>query len=111
MIIRIDPRSAEPIFEQIAFVVKNAIARGDAKAGEKLPSVRELARELAINPNTVARAFTTLQNEGVIESLRGRGMVVCNDAVEMCLDERAKALGERIGAALAEACVKSAGTA
>ena len=47
MIIRIDPQSSEPVFEQIAFAVKAAVAAGQGKAGDKLPSVRELARELA----------------------------------------------------------------
>ena len=58
MLIRIDPRSAEPIFEQIVFAVKAALARGTAAAGQKLPSVRELARDLAINPNTVVMAVS-----------------------------------------------------
>ncbi|MCA8949143.1 MAG: GntR family transcriptional regulator, partial [Planctomycetes bacterium] len=65
VVIRIDPASAEPLFEQIVFAVKQAVARGGAAAGDRLPSVRELARELAINPNTVVRAYEALEHDGV----------------------------------------------
>ncbi len=56
MWIRIDPQSAEPIFEQVVFQVKGAVARGQLSEGDRLPSVRELAKDLAVNPNTVIRA-------------------------------------------------------
>ena len=55
MWIRIDPQSPEPIFDQIVFQVKGAVARGQLSAGDRLPSVRELAKEVAVNPNTVIR--------------------------------------------------------
>ena len=73
MLIRIDPQSAEPLFEQVVFAVKSAVAKGAAKAGEQLPSVRELARELAINPNTVVRAYEVLERDGVIVRRQGAG--------------------------------------
>ena len=69
MLIRVDPRSAEPIFEQIVFQVKGAVARGEATAGDKLPSVRSLAREIAVNPNTVVRAYEVLE-----QLVRGDGI-------------------------------------
>ena len=76
MLIRIDPQSGEPIFEQIVFQVKSAVARGELQVGERLPSVRELARDLAINPNTVARAYTALAHSEVIVRRRGAGCFV-----------------------------------
>ena len=76
MLIRVDPQSAEPIFEQIVFQVKGAVARGELVVGEKLPSVRELAREVAVNPNTVARAYELLARDAVIVRRRGSGCFV-----------------------------------
>ena len=64
MFLRVDLASAEPLFEQIAFGVKDAVARGELVPGAKLPSVRELAQELSINPNTVVRAYEALERDG-----------------------------------------------
>jgi GntR family transcriptional regulator len=76
VLLRIDPQSAEPLFEQIAHAVKNAVARGDLVAGEKLPSVRELAQDLSINPNTVVRAYELLTADGVVIRRQGAGCFV-----------------------------------
>ncbi|MGB7346707.1 MAG: hypothetical protein WBD20_20970, partial [Pirellulaceae bacterium] len=64
---------------------------------------RVLSGQLAINPNTVARAFSELQNDGVIEALRGRGMVITTGAAAVCRRHRDGVLAERIGGVLAEA--------
>jgi len=71
MLIRVDPRSAEPLFEQLVFQVKRLVAEGALASGAKLPSVRELARQLAINPNTVVRAIEALERDGVIVRRQG----------------------------------------
>jgi GntR family transcriptional regulator len=76
MWIQIDPLGAEPLFRQICSGVKGAVARGRLAAGERLPSVRELAQELAINPNTVAKAYAELEHEGVIVRRQGAGCFV-----------------------------------
>jgi GntR family transcriptional regulator len=76
MFIRVDLQSPEPLFEQIAFAVKEAVARGEVAAGEKLPSVRELAQELSINPNTVVRAYEALARDGVVTRRQGSGCFV-----------------------------------
>ncbi|MBS3984987.1 MAG: GntR family transcriptional regulator [Selenomonadales bacterium] len=73
----IDQRSATPIYQQLIQQVKEAILRGGLCAGDKMPSVRELAGQLAINPNTIQKAYQELERQGVIESLRGRGTFVC----------------------------------
>jgi DNA-binding transcriptional MocR family regulator len=59
--LQIDPLSSASISEQVVFQVKAAVARGELREGDQLPSVRELARELSINPNTVARCYQLLE--------------------------------------------------
>ena len=83
--------------------VKVAVANETLKPGDLVPSVRELARELAINPNTVARAYRDLQAEGVIETLRGTGLAVTAASKRHCTGERGKMLRARVRHVLAEA--------
>ncbi|MBS3938632.1 MAG: GntR family transcriptional regulator [Peptococcaceae bacterium] len=73
----IDQRSSTPIYQQLIQGVKEALLRGGLRFGDKMPSVRELAGQLAINPNTIQKAYQELERQGVIESLRGRGTFVC----------------------------------
>lgn len=94
MLLRVDPSSSEPIFEQIVFRVKRAVAQGVWKAGDRLPSVRELARELAINPNTVARAYQALEAEGVIVRRQGAGCFVSERGTLLAASERKRRLDE-----------------
>jgi GntR family transcriptional regulator len=72
----INTGSATPIYKQITDQVRLAVATGKLAIGDQLPSVRALAEELVINPNTVARAYTDLAREGMIESRPGRGVFV-----------------------------------
>ena len=76
MLIRLDPRSGEPIYNQIVDQIKHLVAAGKLKPDAQLPTVRQLAVELRINPNTVARAYTQLAGEGVISTQQGRGTYV-----------------------------------
>jgi GntR family transcriptional regulator len=76
MEIRIDPNSTVPIYLQVIDSIQHQVATGRAKPGEQLPTVRMLAADLRINPNTVARAYSTLDAEGVITTQRGRGTYV-----------------------------------
>lgn len=69
-----------PIFAQIAADVRRRLARGDLAPGQKLTSARELAIELGVNPNTVAHAFAELERMGIIETRRGLGTFVREDA-------------------------------
>lgn len=103
MFFSIDVQSDVAIYLQLVRQVKFAVAAGTIRPGQLLPSVRALSNQVALNPNTVARAFNQLQTEGVIETLRGRGMVVRDEAFEICQAERESVLHERIGAVLAEA--------
>ena len=77
--ITVDLRSRTPIFEQIISSVRDLVIRGLLKPDENLPSVRALASELAINPNTIQKAYAELERQGVIYSLAGRGNFVASD--------------------------------
>lgn len=72
----IDPSSGTPIYLQIVDQVKQAVAGGVLQVGQRLPATRDLAVELAVNPNTVVKAYQTLEREGLIELPRGRGAFV-----------------------------------
>ena len=80
MILRPNPSSVVPIYLQIMEQVKHAIETGALKPGEQLPSIRPLAEELVVNPNTVAKAYRELEHEGVIELRQGAGAFVSDKA-------------------------------
>lgn len=103
MIFRVQPLSPEPIFEQVVFQVKSAVARGELSSGDKLPSVRELAKELTINPNTVARAYQTLEAQGVVVRRQGSGCFVTGETSGLRTDQRKKRLDELLARAVTEA--------
>ena len=103
MLIRVSTANGLAIYEQIARQVKFAVACEALRAGEMVPSVRELARQLAVNPNTVARAYRDLQADEVLEPLRGEGLRVTERAPARCRQEGLKLLRERLRAVLIEA--------
>lgn len=103
MVIALDSRSPEPIFEQIAFAVKEGVARGELAAGEQLPSVRELAQELSVNPNTVVRAYELLTREGVVMRRQGAGCFVTGRTSALDGRHRRRQLGELVTRAVTEA--------
>jgi len=78
-IFTVDPRSGVPIYLQLIEQVKRGVALGTLAAGEQLPTVKALALELTVNPNTVARAYRDLERDGVIETSPGRGSFVRNN--------------------------------
>ena len=102
MFINIDPSGDAPIFRQIAQQIKTAVAMGRLQPEEPLPSVRQLAVELAVNPNTVARAYLDLEIEGVIYKRQGAGTFVSSQGVEMSKGERRRVLNELLEKALVE---------
>ena len=77
---RINQRSAQPIYEQILENVETLIISGVLLKDEQLPSVRSVARDLAVNPNTIQKAYGLLEERGIIDSRPGRGSVVAVDA-------------------------------
>ena len=72
----IDPRSPTPLYEQIAARIRVAVAAGDLKPDDALPSVRALARELRVNPATVVQAYRDLAVDGFVETRHGQGTFV-----------------------------------
>lgn len=74
--IRVQPGSSQPIYLQIVDALSRAIANGELKPGDGLPSIRELAAELVVNPNTVVRAFGELARLGLVVAQPGRGYAV-----------------------------------
>jgi GntR family transcriptional regulator len=76
MLPRLNPASGVPLYLQLIEQVKHAIETGAIRAGEQLPSVRQMAEDLVINPNTVARAYRELEHEGIIELKHGSGAFI-----------------------------------
>jgi len=77
MELRLDQHS--PIYQQIIDEFKRAIARGELKPGDRIPSQRELASMVQVNPNTVQRAYREMEQMGMTETLRGQGTFITND--------------------------------
>jgi len=80
MILRPNPATGVPIYLQLMEQVKHAIETGALRPGEQLPSIRPLAEELVVNPNTVAKAYRELEHEGVVELRQGAGAFVSDKA-------------------------------
>lgn len=91
----IDLQSRVPIYEQLYGCVKNMLMDGEIKPGDKLPSVREMSKELGVNPNTVTKAFQALERDKIIYTVPGRGSYaadIINDKFrQTALDEFDKA--------------------
>ena len=77
--VHLDYRDARPIYTQITDGFRQKILAGVLEKGDKLPSVRELAAQLAINPNTIQRAYRELEASGWIATVPGKGCFVCGD--------------------------------
>ncbi len=106
MVFSVDPRSGVPLYLQLIEQVKRAVALGVLRPGEQLPTVKALALNLTVNPNTIARAYRELEREHVIETSPGRGSFVrANGSV---LDAR-RAVEDVAAAALADAVREARG--
>jgi len=103
MLFDIHADSPLPIYEQIVAQVTYAIAAGALEPGAMIPSVRELADKLVVNPNTVAKAYQELEQRGVVTPRRGLGMEVTTAAPAACRVQRQAILRRRIRQALREA--------
>lgn len=93
----VDGRSGVPIYVQIVGQVRRAVEVGGLEAGERLPTVRALAEELTVAPNTIVKAYNELQRMGLIESRPGVGTVVAEGVEEAARERRIEALNERLG--------------
>lgn len=100
---RIDTKSGVPFYRQIVEQVKFGIARGDLKPGDQLPTVRQAAVDLSINPNTVVRAYRELEIGGVIDTHQGSGTFVGNRKPQVDELERRRMLDQILTELLARA--------
>lgn len=103
MNLSVDTASKLPIYQQLAQQVREAIARGELQPGAGLPSVRQLSRDLVVNPNTVARAYTEVEREGLVVSHPGRGIFVAQPRVDLTRAARDRRLTELLDRWLTEA--------
>lgn len=93
-LITVDLRDRKQLYEQLVDNIKNLILIGELSPDEKLPSVRSLARELGINPNTIQKAYTELERQGIILTLPGRGSVVTSKTDDLMEKQKEKLKGE-----------------
>ncbi len=101
-LIAVDTRSRKPIYEQLVENIRTCVLSGDLAPGEQLPSVRVLAGELAINPNTIQRAYNELERVGVTISVPGRGSFISEDITRL-VDSRRRTSLEAIDEKMREA--------
>lgn len=97
--------SATPIYRQIVDHVRHGVAVGSMSPGDQLPSVRGLAEQLVINPNTVAKAYADLVRDGVIESQQGRGYFISDRRQIYSDEERRRRLDHALDAFVSETLV------
>src|SRR5438132_13648694 len=93
----LDPRSGVPVYRQIIDQVTGGIAAGAPAPGDQLPTVRQLAVDLSINPNTVIRAYRELEIRGVLETEQGTGTFISHKKVERDDAERQRRLNQLVG--------------
>ena len=96
MLLRIEKGSAVPISRQIIAQISTYCASGKLKAGERMPSVRELARELAVNQNTILRVYERLVSEGLLEMRQGQGTFVASTARDSSMSSHRNRLIEEL---------------
>jgi GntR family transcriptional regulator len=103
MLIQINYKSGKPVYIQVMDQVKAAAASGALKPGEALPCIRPLAEELRVNRNTIAKAYSELENMGVIETIPGKGCFLAQNNSPLRKDVRRKMLIEEIDQAIVQA--------
>jgi GntR family transcriptional regulator len=101
--LRLDLRSGVPVYRQIIDQVRAGVASGALKAGDQLPTVRQLAVDLTVNPNTVLRAYRELELGGLLETQQGTGTFITEKKVKHDEAERARQLNQIVGEFLARA--------
>lgn len=94
---RLDTHSGVPVYRQLIDQVQAAIATGALYPGDQLPTVRQVAVELAINPNTVLRAYREMEIRGFLDTQQGTGTFIADRGVEPSKDERERQLSQLIG--------------
>lgn len=102
MEIQIDPASRQPIYRQLVTQIREGVARGTLQPGDRLPSVRELSTRIVVNPNTVARGYRELEQEGVLNTRPGKGVFIAEPKTELTKRARKKRFQELLDRFLTE---------
>lgn len=84
----VNPKSKQPLYEQLVEQLRRQLMLGAMEAGEAMPSVRQLAGELGVNPNTIQKAYRRMEEEGMIVSVPGRGSFISDDLAAMLQSQR-----------------------
>ncbi|MBC8002836.1 MAG: GntR family transcriptional regulator [Opitutaceae bacterium] len=103
MFIQLNFKSGLPVYLQMVEQIKTAAASGGLKSGDALPGIRPLAEELRVNRNTVAKAYSELENQGIIETVAGKGCFVKDGMSLLKKDTRRKMLAKEIDDAIVQA--------
>ena len=101
--INIMPQGTLAIYEQVVNQLKNAIVNGDLKAGEALPSIRNLAADLSVSVITTKHAYEELEKEGLIRSVAGKGFYVCEYNTDYLMEKQLMMIEKRLGEVIYEA--------
>jgi GntR family transcriptional regulator len=101
--IKIDPADGVPIYRQIVNQIRYSVASGHLEAGDELPTIRALALQLKVTPNTVVKAYEELEGIGVIEKRHGSGTFVSGERTRLADRERRRVIEQRTDALLTEA--------
>ena len=103
MLLQINYKSGKPVYLQVVDQIKAAAASGAVRVGEPLPSIRPLAEELRVNRNTIAKAYTELENQGIIETMPGKGCFLKPNVSPFSKDVQHRLLIEEIDQAVVQA--------
>ena len=103
MLLQINYKSGKPVYLQVVDQIKAAAAAGTIQSGESLPSIRPLAEELRVNRNTIAKAYTELESQGVIETIPGKGCFIRPNNSPLKKDVRRKLLIEELDQVIVQA--------
>lgn len=93
---KVDAKSGVPIYVQLVEQVRHAVEVGTLEAGDRLPTVRALAKELTVAPNTIVKAYSELQRSGFVESRPGVGTVISAGVGDVAHEKRVETLNERL---------------
>ena len=99
----LDLHTGVPVYRQIVDQVRGAIASGALSAGHQLPTVRQLAVDLEVNPNTIVRAYRELEYDGLLETHQGTGTFISDQKIPRARDERQRQLNQIVSDAIARA--------
>src|SRR5436305_5380500 len=103
MLLQVNYKSGKPVYLQVVDQIKAVAASGAMQAGEPLPSIRPLAEELRVNRNTIAKAYTELESQGVIETIPGKGCFLRPNNSPLKKEIRRKLLSEEIDQVVVQA--------